>query len=115
MDGREVVPLVDYISAKLEAFSKIIIGSLPERHKYLHHQGEMLGLTHDVVSQHYGGKFNVAWFMTTFTMYHNYKVQKLATRGIITTVNRLTDKDWLPRDYAGEACYPLPIQHATLL
>jgi hypothetical protein len=115
MDGREVAPLVNYINAKLEAHSKIIIGSLPTRHKYLHHQGEMLGLSHDVVSKHYGGKIDVAWFMTTFTMYHNYKVQKLATRGITTAINRLTERNWLPRDYAGEAYYPLPIQQATIL
>lgn len=115
MDGREVGPLVNYISAKLEAFSPIIIGSLPDRHKYLHHQADMLGLDHDVVSQHYGGKFNVAWFLTTYTMYHNYKVQKLASRGLTAKINRLTDKDWQPREYNGEEYYPLPIHQATIL
>ena len=115
MDGREVGPLVNYINAKLEAYSPIIIGSLPDRHKYLHHQADMLGLTHDVVRQHYGGKFNVAWFLTTYTMYHNYKVQKLASRGLEPKINRLTDQDWLPRDYDGEEYYPLPIQQAALL
>ena len=115
MDGREVGPLVNYISAKLEAFSPIIFGSLPDRHKYLHHQADMLGLNHEVVSQHYGGKFNVAWFLTTYTMYHNYKVQKLASRGLTAKINRLTDKDWLPREYNGEEYYPLPIHQATIL
>jgi hypothetical protein len=115
MDGREVGPLVNYIGAKLEAYSNTIFGSLPGRHKYLHHQADMLGLTHDVVQQHYGGKFNVAWFMTTFTMYHNYKVQKLASRGLTPKINRLTEEDWLPKNYEGEAYYPLPIQQATLL
>ena len=115
MDGREVVPLVNYIGAKLEAYSNSIFGSLPGRHKYLHHQADMIGLTHDVVQEHYNGKFNVAWFMTTFTMYHNYKVQKLASRGLEPKINRLTEQDWLPKNYEGEAYYPLPIQQATLL
>lgn len=115
MDGREVAPLVNYISAKLEAYSTTIFGSLPNRHKYLHHQADMLGLTHDVVQQHYNGKFNVAWFLTTFTMYHNYKVQKLASRGLEAKINRLTEQDWLPKNYEGEEYYPLPIQQATLL
>lgn len=115
MDGREVVPLVNYINAKLEAYANTIFGSLPDRHKYLIHQADMLGLTHDVISQHYGGKFNVAWFLTTYTMYHNYKVQKLASRGLTAKINRLTDKEWLPRDYDGEEYYPLPIQQATIL
>jgi len=115
MDGREVAPLVNYINAKLKAYSTTISGSLPDRHKYLHHQGDMLGLTHDIIKDHYGGKMNVAWFMTTYTMYHNYKVQKLASRGLEPKINRLTDKIWLPKDYNGEAYYPLPIQEATIL
>ena len=115
MDGREVGPLVNYISAKLEAYSNSIFGSLPSRHKYLHHQSDMLGLTHEIIRDHYGGKMSVAWFMTTFTMYHNYKVQKLASRGITAKINRLTEKDWLPKDYNGEEYYPLPINQATLL
>jgi hypothetical protein len=115
MDGYEVEPLVNYINAKLGAFIPHLENVVDGRHKTVHHQADMLGLTHRIVREQYGGKFNVAWFMTTFTMYHNYKLKKLASRDIPCIVNRLTDKEWLPRDYEGEEYYPLPVKEATIL
>lgn len=115
MDGMEVGPLVDYINAKQQAFSRIMEPAVPGRFKYLHHQADMLGLTHDIVRDYYNGKFNVAWFMTTYSIYNNYKLQKLATRNVTPVVNRLKEKDHQPDNYAGEEHYPLPIKKATLL
>jgi hypothetical protein len=115
MDGWEVNPLLDYINAKLAETAKRYTPVIPGRQKYLHHQADMIGLTDEIVRKHYNGKFSVAWFLTTYNMYHNYKLQKLATRGIKCRVNRLTDKDHLPKEYAGEQYFPLPIKKATLL
>lgn len=118
MDGSEIGPIVREITGRINMISQYSSSntvSAAGRHKQIIHQADMLGLNYDIVKTHYNGKFNVAWFLTTFTFYHNYKVKKLATRNLKPMVNRTTDPVWMPKNLVNEQYYPLEIKKGSLL
>ena len=73
----------------------------------------MIGLTHDIVKNHYNGKFNVAWNITTYNFYHSYKVKKMASRGLVSKIDRTQQRSYRPSNYSNETYYPLPIKKAS--